>query len=67
MKPTLPIQVYRIGSADVEDQVRQAIANVTLSGLNPSKQSIALTRAIAKGNITTEEAVIELTNFYQSS
>jgi len=65
MKHTHPIQVDRIGSPDVDCQVGQAVANVTLDGLQPSKQSIALTRAVAESDMTTEDAISQLTELYK--
>lgn len=54
----------RLGSGDPEDQVRQAMANVTLEGLKPSKQSVELAYSVASGEITTDDAVNQLLATY---
>lgn len=61
-KKTFKIQ--RLGSVKTEDHVRQAVASATLEGLKPSKQSIALVRAVATGKMTGEAALDSLRGFY---
>ena len=56
--------IGRLGSAKAEDQVRQAMANVTLEGLKPSKLSVKLAHSVASGKITTDEAVNQLISSY---
>lgn len=60
----MPAKITRLGLQDVDDQVRQAIANVTLEGLQPSKQAVLLARAVASGAISTEEALNKLRSMY---
>jgi len=57
-------RIGRLGRIDVDDQVRQAIANVTLEGLRPSDQSVSLARAVATGSMSTEEALNALRGMY---
>ena len=54
----------RIGSADPEAQVRQAMANITLEGLKPSTLSVKLAHAVASGKITTNEAISQVIKSY---
>jgi|GEM_PF-3100207 len=56
--------VGRLGSNKPEDQVRQAMANVTLEGLKPSGLSVKLAHSVALGNITTDQAVNQLISSY---
>lgn len=58
------IPVVRLGSSDVEDQVRQAVASVTLEGLQPSNRSVQLARFVASGQMSTEQAITALRDFY---
>ena len=60
----MPAQITRLGLQDVDDQVRQAIANVTLEGLQPSEQSVLLARAVASGELSAEEALDKLRSMY---
>jgi hypothetical protein len=60
----MPAKITRLGLLDVDDQVRQAIANVTLEGLQPSEQAVLLERAVASGAISTEEALNKLRSMY---
>ena len=60
----LPFQVVRLGRADAGDQVKQAAASVTLEGIRPSKHSISLARAVADGEMTTDDAVGSLHGLY---
>ncbi len=48
------------GSVDIQNQIRQAVANATLEGLMPSEHSIDLIRAVASGHITGEAALNSL-------
>lgn len=57
-------KVARLGSCDVEDQVRQAVACITLDGLQPSKYSIQLARSVAEGEISSEQAISALRDLY---
>ena len=58
--------IRRLGSNIPEDQVRQAMANITLEGLKPSDLSVKLAHDVATGNITTEQAVDQLISSYGS-
>ena len=49
--------IERLGSGKPEDQVFQAMANITLEGLKPSQLSQKLAFSVASGKITTNEAV----------
>jgi len=60
-----PCQIEGIGSSDVEDQIRQAVAIISLDGLHPSKRSISLVRAVAKGEMMAKDAVRELNKIYK--
>jgi predicted thioesterase len=60
----LHVSAGRLGSADVGEQVRQAIAHVTLEGLRPSRQSISLARSVAAGEMDTEKAIIQLRGYH---
>ena len=60
----MPAKITRLGLHDVDDQVRQAIANVTLEGLQPSEQAVLLARAVASGELSTEEALNMLRSMY---
>jgi hypothetical protein len=53
-------KLKRLGSEDVEDRVRQAVASVRLSGLEPSQESIELVRSLADGKLTPDEAIKKL-------
>ncbi|MCP3850561.1 MAG: antitoxin VbhA family protein [Gammaproteobacteria bacterium] len=54
----------RIGSAEPELQVRQAMANTTLEGLKPSAMSVKLAHAVASGKITTDDAIAKVIKNY---
>ena len=54
----------RIGSAEPEAQVRQAMANITLEGLKPSVMSVKLAHAVASGKITTNDAISQVIKNY---
>lgn len=56
--------IGRLGSAKPDDQIRQAMANVTLEGLKPSKLSVKLARSVASRKLTTDEAVNQLIASY---
>ena len=56
--------VTRLGSADVNDQVRQASANVRLEGLRPHKQALPLAHAIASGEVSTASAIEQIHAWY---
>ncbi len=58
--------IGRLGSARPEDQVRQAMANITLEGLKPSQLSLKLAFSVASGKITTDEAVKLVIDSYGS-
>lgn len=60
----MPTQITRLGLQDPDDQVRQALANVTLEGLQPSTQSVLLARSVATGSLSTEEALNQLRGMY---
>jgi len=60
----IPAKVERLGLEDVDDQVRQAVANVTLDGLRPSEQAIQLARCVANGSLSIEEALSKLRSMY---
>ena len=55
-----PCKTSRIGLSDPDDQVRQAIASVTLSGLEPTEESIELLKAVVHGKMTGDEALDKL-------
>lgn len=54
----------RIGSAEPDDQVRQAMTNITLEGLKPSAMSVKLAHAVAAGKITTDDAISQVIKNY---
>lgn len=58
------IQTLRLGSAVASEQVRQAVANVTLEGLRPSSHSLSLAHAVASGAMTADDAVAQLRAVY---
>lgn len=57
-------KVTRLGSGDIEDQVNQAIAYITLDGLQPSDYAIHLAYDVAMNLKSTEEAIAALHDFY---
>lgn len=59
-----PCMVSRIGHSDPDDQVRQAIASVVLSGLKPTEISIELLKAVVHGKMTGDEALDKLRSIY---
>lgn len=59
-----PFKVTRLGLADADDQVRQAVASVTLEGLKPTERSVDLVRAVATGKMTGDVALEKLRGFY---
>ena len=61
-----PFKISRIGLSDPDDQVRQAIASVTLSGLKPTERAVELVRAVATGKMTRETALNEMRDWYKS-
>jgi hypothetical protein len=63
--PHPPCKTSRIGLSDPDDQVRQAIASVTLSGLKPTERSIELLKAVVYGKMTADEALERLRSSYQ--
>lgn len=67
MRHEYPLQltpVTRLGSADVNDRVCQASANVRLEGLRPHKRALPLAHAIASGEISTASAIEEIHAWY---
>jgi len=63
-KPRQPIQVTRLGRADVEDQVRQAAANIRLEGRQPTPRAQALVRQVAAGEKSYDMALAEIRSWY---
>lgn len=61
-----PCKVSRLGLSDPDDQIRQAIASVTLSGLRPTEAAIELLKAVVHGNMTSDEALEKLRSRYQT-
>ncbi len=59
-----PFRMTRLGRASVEDQVRQAVASVSLEGLKPTDRAVELVRAIASGEITGETALNSLRGYH---
>jgi len=54
---TYQAKVRRLGSTDINDQVQNALANVTLEGLQPSQRAIGLARSVALGRMSADDAV----------
>lgn len=65
--PQPPCKTSRIGLSDPDDQVRQAIASVTLSGLKPTERSIELLKEVVYGKMTGDEALEKLHSFYNTA
>jgi len=59
-----PFQIVRLGRKEANDQVRQAVASVTLEGLRPSKRSVQLAHFVAVGQISSEQAIEALRGYY---
>ena len=66
-KPSqLPFRIARLGSAHAEEQVRQAVASVSLERLKPTERAVELVWAIASGEITGKAALNSLRARYGS-
>ncbi|MES9903359.1 MAG: antitoxin VbhA family protein [Sedimenticola sp.] len=63
-RPTTRFKVKRLGSPDANDQVRHAVANVTLEGFKLSSEAIKLAKDVATGAVSTQEAVNKLCGQY---
>lgn len=57
-------KAVRLGSINTSVRVQQAVANITLEGLQPSLQAVELTHKLASGDITANEAVTILCRLY---
>ena len=64
MKYNRHINISRISNSDERDQFIQAVVNITLSGLRPGYSAIKLVIAVAKDEMTAEEAIKKLIDFY---
>jgi len=53
-----------LGSAEADDQVRQAITSASLEGLKPTQRSIELVRDVATGKKSGDEALMTLRGYY---
>jgi len=58
-------KLKRIGSSDADENVRQCVANIRLSGLDPSPLAIKLTRAVAEGEVTIDAALEAIREKYR--
>ena len=67
LKPRQLFQLKRLGSPDVEDQVRQAVANIRLEGLQVSARTLTLLREVASGEKTYEMARAEIRSWHDRS
>ena len=59
-----PNRVIRLGSAQPQAQVRQAVCNVTLEGMQPTTFGVKLVQLVATGKLRTSEAVQRLNRHY---
>ncbi len=62
----LPFRITRLGSVHIEEQVRQAVASVSLERLKPTDRAVELVRAIVSGEMTGEAALNSLRAHYSS-
>jgi hypothetical protein len=63
-KQRTAIVVARLGRPDIEDRIRQAMANTRLEGRRPSPRSEALLRPVVTGELTYEVALSVIRSWY---